>query len=227
MSFTAQNYIDEIRRLAFDGPLKKLVKGDACTAQLVSTTSPRTKTQFTLSNKNIVDPASVSGAVFQASIDNGAYATATLSDAALGLGTASSAPQKAISFLYYFQFFTDAEVTDMRNNALRQIGSYNPDDSTSWTELAQGLFGVACYYAASEALRVNATAYVKFYDITIGDKQLSKNQMFKNIEAMAKSYEEKAIQLSDYYYRGQDRQKRPAYARSTPCYPGNRQQPIR
>lgn len=223
MSFTAQDYIDEIRRLAFDGPLKKLVKGDACTAQLEPT---RTKTQFILSNKNIVDPASVSGAIFQASVDGGAYATATLDDAVTGLGTASSAPQKSISFLYYFQFFSDSEVTDMRDNGLRQIG-IDPNTTTSWTELAQPLFAVPCYYAAAEALRINSVSYVKFYDLSIGGKGLSKNQMFQNIDKMAKSYEDKAIQLSDYYYRGQDRQKRPAYTNGIQVYPGSLNQPIR
>lgn len=223
MSFTDQNYIDEIRRLAFDGPLKKLVKGDACTAQLEPS---RTRTQFTLSNKNIVNPASVSGAVFQASVDNGAYATATLDDAVLGLGTTPTAPQKSVNFLYYFQFFLDSEVTSMRDNALRQIG-VDPTVTVSVTGLAQGLFDVVCYYAAAEALRINSTSYVKFYDLSIGGKGFSKNQMFQNVSKMADAYEKKAIQLSDYFYRGQDRQKMPAYARATNPYPGNRQQPIR
>ena len=228
MSFTAQDYIDEIRNLAFDGPLKKLVKGDACTAQLQPGSPTRTKTQFALSNKNIVDPAGGSGAVFQANVDNAGYATATLSDAVTGLGTTSTAPQKSVSFLYYFQFFLDAEITRMRNNALRQIGAYNPSDDTSWTELAQGLFSVVCYYAAAEALRINATAYVKYYDMSIGaGKSFSTNQKFANVEKMAKNYEEKAIQLSDYYYKGQDRQKRPAYGRGAAGYPGNRKQPTR
>lgn len=223
MSFTDQNYIDEIRRLAFDGPLKKLVKTDACTAQLVT---PRTKTQFTLSNKNIVDPASVSGAVFQASVDNGAFATATLDSAALGLGSVSSAPQNSIVFMYYFQFFSDSEVTDMRNNGLRQIG-VSPTEATSVADLAQGLFDVVNYYAAAEAMRINAQAYVKFYDLTIGGKGLSKNQMFQNISKQADAYEKKAIQLSDYFYKGQDRQKQPAMNKYSSLYPGATFQPRR
>src|SRR5882672_1606839 len=115
MAFTAQDYIDSIRALSFDGPLKKLVKPDDTTNQL-SPDGTRTKTQFLLSNKNIVDPSSVTSAIFMESIDGGAWASSTISNATIGLATASTAPQKSIQFMYYFQFFTDAEVTAMRNN---------------------------------------------------------------------------------------------------------------
>lgn len=223
MAFTDQNYIDAVRVLIYDAPLKKLVKPDACTSQLEPT---RTKTQFTLSNRNIVNPASVSGAIFQASVDNGNFATATLDDAVIGLGSVATAPQQSILFMYYFQFFTDAEVTDMRNNGLRQVG-VDPTNAIAVSTLPQGLFDVVNYYAASEALRINANAYVKFYDLTIGGKGLSKNQMFANVAKQADTYEKKALQLSDYFYKKQDRQKQPLAATARIGYPGNVQQPIR
>jgi len=210
MAFTAQDYIDSIRALSFDGPLKKLVKPDDTTNQL-SPDGTRTKTQFLLSNKNIVDPSSVTSAIFMESIDGGAWASSTISNATIGLATASTAPQKSIQFMYYFQFFTDAEVTAMRNNGLRQIG-VDPTNTTAISTLPQTLFQVPCYYAAAEFLRENAVYYVKFYDLTIGGKGLSKNQMLQNVKSMALTYEQKAVQLSDYYYRGQDRQKRPVSA---------------
>jgi len=225
LSFTDQDYIDNIRPLIYDSPLQKLVKPDACTSQLVPG-NPRTKTQFLLSNKNIVDPNSVSGAIFQASVDNASFATATLDDAVNGLGTAPSAPQNSILFMYYFQFFTDAQVLKMRDNGLRQIG-VDPSSATAVANVPPTLFDVPCYYAASEALRINAQAYVKFYDLTIGGKGLSKNQMFTNIAEQADTYERKAIQLSDYYYKKQDRQKQPLYANTAVAYPGAVDQPRR
>jgi len=225
MAFTDQDYIDNIRPLIYDSPLQKLVKPDACTSQLVPG-NPRTKTQFLLSNRNIVDPNSVAGAVFQASVDNATFATATLNDAVNGIGSAPSAPQNSILFMYYFQFFTDAQVLVMRNNGLRQIG-VDPTNATAVSTVPQTLFQVPCYYAAAEALRINSQAYVKFYDLTIGGKGLSKKQMFDNVKAQADTYEKKALELSDYYYRKQDRQKQPIYANTVTAYPGNAMQPRR
>lgn len=225
MAFTDQDYIDAIRALSFDGPLKKLVKPDDTTDQLAPD-GARTKTQFLLSNKNIVNPSSVPSAIFMESIDGGAWASSTITNGDVGLVTASTAPQKSIQWMYYFQFFTDSEITVMRNNGLRQIG-VDPTSSTSVANLPQTLFQVPCYYAAAEFLRENSVYYVKFYDLTIGGKGLSKNQMMQNIKGMAKDYETKAIQISDYYYKGQDRQKRPVSATAIGSYGGYFQQPVR
>lgn len=207
MAFTDQDYIDQIRALTFDGSLKKLVKPDSVTDQLAPD-GTRTNTQFLLSNKNIVNPSSVPTAIFMESIDGGAWANSTITNATIGLATASSAPTKSISFMYYFQFFTDAEILVMRNNGLRQIG-VDPTSATAVSTVAQTLFQVPCYYAAAEFLRENAVYYVKFYDLTIGGKGLSKNQMLQNIKTMADDFEKKAKDLSDMYYTRQDRSKQP------------------
>lgn len=207
MAFTDQNYIDQIRSLTFDGSLKKLVKPDNVTDQLAPD-GTRTNRQFLLSNRNIVNPSSVPTAVFMESIDGGAWASSVITDAVIGLATATTAPTKSVSFMYYFQFFTDAEILTMRDNGLRQIG-VDPSNATAVSTVPQTLFQVPCYYAAAEFLRENAVYYVKFYDLTIGGKGLSKNQMLQNIKSMAEDYEKKAIDLSDKYYTRQDRSKQP------------------
>jgi hypothetical protein len=225
MAFTDQDYIDSIRALAFDGSLKKLVKPDSVTDQL-EPDGTRTQTQFLLSNRNIVNPSSVPTAVFMESIDGGAWANSTITNATIGLATASSAPQKSISFMYYFQFFTDPEILAMRDNGLRQV-RVDPSNATAVSTLDQLLFQVPCYYAAAEFLRENSVFYVKFYDLTIGGKGLSKNQMLQNVKAMADTYEKKAIQLSDYYYTRKDQSKRPVSMTATGIYGGNFTQPVR
>ena len=208
MAFTDQDYIDQIRALTFDAPTTKLVKPDNVSNQLSPSVTPRTQTQFLLSNKNIVNPSSVPAAVFMEQIDGGVWANSTLTDATTGIATASSAPQKSIQFMYYFQFFTDTQITAMRDNGLRQIG-VDPSDATAVADVAQTLFQVPCYYAAAEFLRENSVQYVKFYDMTIGGKGISKNQMFTNIKQLADTYEKKARDLSTLYYTRQDRNLRP------------------
>ena len=225
MAFTDQDYIDSIRALAFDGSLKKLVKPDDVTDQLAPD-GTRTKTQFLLSNKNIVNPSSVPTAIFMESIDGGAWASSTITNATIGLATASTAPTKSIQFMYYFQFFTDSEMLAMRDNGLRQI-RVDPSVATAVANVPQTLFQVPCYYAAAEFLRENSVNYVKFYDLSIGGKGLSKNQMMTNVRNMALDYEKKAIQLSDYYYTRKDQSKRPISGNASGSYGGYFQQPIR
>lgn len=221
MPFTDQQYIDQLRALVNDEALSKLVKSDN-----VSHLVQSGKTDFPLGNRNIVDPASVTGAVFQAQADGGAIVNATLLDAVTGVGRVSPAPAKSCAFIYYFQFFTDAQITGYRNNGLRQVG-VDPTNASAVASVVQGLFTAACYLGAAEALRINAQAYVKYYNTSTGGKGFDKGQVFKNIKEQADSYETKAQEIRESFYTQQGRSLRPAIGISGSVYRGGARGPTR
>lgn len=220
-ALTDQDYIDEIRNLVNDGPLSKLVKND----DRSSIRRPGQKS-FPLSNQNIVNPSTVTEAIFQAMVDGSAPADATLDDATIGVGSVATAPTRSIVFIYYFQFFTDDQITRFRNNGLRQVG-VDPTNPASIANAGQSLYMAACYLAAAETLRVNAQVYVKYYEVSAGGKSFQKGTIFKNISQQAKDYEAKALEIRKSIYTRQDRNLIPSFGVAGSCFGAERQGPTR
>lgn len=212
MAFTVSDYIKQIQALVQDEPLSKLVKVDDLTAQVDGTRS-----QFMLSNRNIV-PASYTGALFQASVDGAAFANATLTDSGNGIATVSSAPQKSVRFIYYYQIYaaTDPanpppELLNFMNNGLRQIG-VDPTNATALADVPQTLFPAPCYLAAAEFLRQNAQLVAKFYNFTAAGKNIQKGDVYKNIRQQADDYQKTALKIRQDFYTEQDRYLKPVIA---------------
>lgn len=218
---TPSEFITAIRDVINDGALSKLVKYDN-----VSALKAAGRVSFPLSNRNIVDPSTNTDAVFMAQVDGADYVDATLTDAATGIGTVATAPTKSCGFMYYFQFFSDAQIGTFRDNGIRQVG-VDPANSTAVSAIPTTLCTAVIYLAAAEALRVNAQAYVKFYDFNVAGKSLSKGKMFDNITKQAQTFEDQARELRTKYYTRQDRNLQGVFSVGAGTYSGDSFKPTR
>ena len=229
MAFAITDYINNVQALIWDEPTSKIVKPDDLTQQIAQGTSAG-RTSFMLNNQNIV----VGGLLLQ-STDGGVFTSSgiTLTDSINGLITMTVAPVKSLRVIYYFQFLNANDIQNVVFNGLRQIG-VDPTDQSEYSVVPQQLFQAPCYLAAAEALRANAQAYIKFYNVSAAGKSIQKGDKFKNVQATAEMYEEKAAMIRRDYYTIQDRGLRPAattkgagVASTAPFYRGDANQPRR
>lgn len=235
MPFAIQDFINATQALIWDEPTSKIVKPDDLTQQVAKGASAG-RTSFMLSNQNIVSAnmPNQSGPILQ-STDGGPFVAIgiTLTDAINGVITMAVAPLKSLRVIYYFQFLNATDINNVVFNGLRQIG-VDPTQSSQYSVVPQQLFQAPCYLAAAEALRNNSASFVKFYNISIAGKSISKGDKFNNIMKLADSFEEKAGMIRQDYYTIQDRGLRPAattrgagVARTAPPYAGDFDQPRR
>lgn len=213
MAFTATDFRNKIREFLDDTPTSHMVKPDDLSAQVDGV-----KTQFFASNQNLVSGV-------KASKDGGALAPVTSEDdLALGIVSVSPAPQTSLQLVYFYLFFTDAQIDSLRDHGLQRTGF----DSTTLANVPPGLFSVVCLYAAAQGFRTLAGRHATKYDASVEGKSFSKGSLFEHYMQLAEEFEEKADKERLAFYG--DRQGRSTEARSKIqriAYPGGLYTPIR
>ena len=150
---------------------------------------------FQLNNRRIVGaiatPATASTLVVTA--DGSVVAVATEDDVR-GRFTLSAAPTTSCFATYDFQFFTDAELTQIVNDALGFVSAALVAD------VVTGLTDALIYKAASDAAGKIASRTGLYYNMAAGGKSAQKGTISDKFRALAKDFFERATAERTAFY---------------------------
>lgn len=203
---TLADAIAKVRLVANDAANSKRVYPDSLQALV-----DKTRTVFPLSNKNIVS----TGAKY--SQDGGALTTPTteLSDAVNGIVTMLTAPQTSLDWYYFYQDFTDAEITSMVDSGLGEVGL----TETGLSTIDPTLFEVMAYFAAAMANGIRMERFASSYNASIEGESFEKSSVYKAyLEAHDSNYK-MATEKREEFYKRQGRRFVSATAKTTVSYP--------
>jgi hypothetical protein len=176
------------------------------------------RTVFPLSNRNIV-----AGTNYVK--DGGAYTSgdSLVTDFANGIVTVSPAPTQSLEWYYYYQDFTDAEMTQYVDNGLAEVGM----NETNLTTIDPTLYDVMAHFAAAQANQVRAERYASQYNATIEGESFEKSAVYNAYIKAAQDHLKTATDKREQFYKRQGRMFQSSSVSVSQSYTPNNSLPTR
>lgn len=164
-------------------------------------------TAFQVANGRII-PATIF-----VSADGAAFAAPATVDTLRGRFTLAAAPATSLLATYDFQFFTDAELTVLLENAASFIGT----EDLTFVSVPTGLGDALVFKAGSDAASALSLRAAPFFNAGAGGKTVEKGDIAKKYKDIAADLLARAIKERDEFYGPRKgAATAPAYGQSAP-----------
>jgi len=204
----------KVRQFLGDTDKSHRVYPDALT-QYVDTV----RTVFPLSNQNIIP------STCQVIVDGGALTPLVPTDSINGLLTVTPAPQATLEAFYFYQKFTDDEITEMMDSGLSEVGL--TESNLTSLNVGDPLITIMAHFAASIGNAILMERFAAQYNVTVEGVTFDKSEVYKAYKAAKDSHYKDGTEKRLKLYTRQDRDKVASTARTSAAYPPDGQMPRR
>ena len=186
MTISLATVISNVRSELNDTDTSHLVRGEIPQGLINSTNKIYVLAYYPVTNVSqlvlTVDGAVISGAGY------------TL-DAPKGRITLSAAPTASITLDYYFQAFTDADITVWINHGVQECGA------TTIGSLPDPMSAAIEKFAISMGCQAWSRKYAEGFAWTVGPETVDKKAISQNYRSLAEDNFNQGIQVRDDYYK--------------------------
>ena len=148
---------------------------------------------FVLNNKRVIGASGATPSTLAVMVEDSVVSVAS-EDNVRGRFTLTNAPTTSCFATYDFQFFTDAELTQIVNDALGFVSV------TDISQMDPGLKDALVYKAASDAAFKIASRTGQYYDQSAGGKSARKSTISDKFRQLAKDLFERATAERTAFY---------------------------
>ena len=194
MAYTTDDAIASVRSRLDDDEagVKSVLRENLSRSTIGNQVGNRNKT-FVLNNRRIIGAAGTSPSTLAVEADGSVVAVSSEDDVR-GRFVLTNAPATSLFATYDFQFFTDAELTQIVNDALGFVSV------TAIGSVVAGLWDALIYKAASDAASKIAARTGLYYNQAAGTKRADKGTIAEKYRLLAKDFFERATAERDQFY---------------------------